>query len=94
MNKIKSYVGFAIKAKKVVIGQSLIKRTTQKMMCILLDATASQNLKDLATNVASKQGCALILVENLQDMTHINDLKIIAITDESLGNAIIEQSKL
>ena len=94
MNKIKSYVGFAIKAKKVVIGQSLIKRTTQKIICMLLDVSASQNLKDLATNVASKQGCALILVENLQDMTHINDLKIIAITDESLGNAIIEQSKL
>jgi len=94
MNKITSYVGFAIKAKKVLIGQSLIKSNKNKQIwCILLCSSASENLVKLAKNVASKQNCELITVNNLEELTHISGLKILAITDESLGKAIINNKE-
>ena len=94
MNKISSYVGFAIKARKVLIGQSLIKgNKTKQIYCLLVCSSASENLINLAQNVASKQNCELITINNLEDLTHISGLKIIAITDESLGNAIIKNKE-
>ena len=94
MNKITSYVGFAIKARKVLIGQSLIKgNKTKQIFCLLLCSSASENLINLANNVANKQNCELITINNLEEITHISGLKILAITDESLGNAIIKNKE-
>ena len=94
MNKINTYVGFAIKARKVLVGQSQIKQNkTKQIYCILVCSSASENLVDLAKNVATKQNCSVIKVENLEEITHKSGLKIIAITDESLGNAIIKNKE-
>ena len=90
MNKIISYIGFAIKAKKVIIGQSHLKRATDKIHLILVCSTASENLKNLAKNIATRQQCEMIVTESLlETLTNIKDIKIIGITDESLSKAII-----
>ena len=89
MNKISSYVGFAIKSRNVLIGQSKIKQNRDKQIhCILVCSSASENLVDLAHNVANKQNCEVISVKSLEDITHKDGIKIIAITDENLGKAI------
>lgn len=89
MNKIISYIGFAIKANKVIVGQSAIKRTIKPIQLVLVCSTASDNLKDLAKNVAIKHNCTyIVLKEVLEDLTHLKDVKIIAITDENLSAAI------
>ena len=94
MNKIKTYVGFAIKSNKVLIGQSTIKSNKNKQIyCILVCSSASENLVDLAKRVAEKNNCQAIVVENLEMLTHKEGLKIIAITDENLGNAIINNKE-
>ena len=94
MNKVISYIGYAIKSRKIIVGQSLIKRSKDNIYCILVDVSASQNLIDLAKNVANKNSCTYIVVENLEILTHIKDIKIIAITDESLGRAIVENKEI
>lgn len=94
MNKISTYVGFAIKARKVLIGQSTIKSNKIKQIyCILVCASASENLVNLANNVANKFSCEVITINNLEEITHKQGLKIIAITDESLGMAIIKNKE-
>jgi len=90
MKKISSYVGFAIKSRNVLVGQSIIKQNkTKQIYCIILCSSASENLINLAQNVATKQNCKIITVDNLEEITHKDGIKIIAITDENLGNAII-----
>jgi ribosomal protein L7Ae-like RNA K-turn-binding protein len=91
--KINSYVGFAIKSNKVLIGQSLIKHSKQQIFCILLDSSSSQNLIDLANNVANKHNCEALIVQNLEELTHINNVKIIAITDPQLAKAVVENKE-
>ncbi len=94
MNKINSYVGFAIKARKILVGQSQIKQNkTKQIHCILVCSSASDNLKDLAKNVAEKFGAEVIIVNDLEQITHKDGIKIIAITDESLGKAIIQNKE-
>jgi len=94
MNKISSYVGFAIKSRKVLVGQSIIKQNRDKQIyCILLCKSATENLLNLAQNVAKKQNCELIIVESLEEVTHKDGIKIIAITDENLGKAIINNKE-
>ncbi len=95
MNKIVSYLGFAIKANKIVVGQSAIKRTLKQLHLIMVCSTASQNLKDLAKNVAAKQKCACIeSQQQLDSLTHLENIKILALTDESLSKAIINEYSL
>ena len=94
MNKIISYIGFAIKAKKIIIGQGKLKTTLQKIYLILVSKTASKNLKDLAQNVANKHNCQLIITNcELSTLTNLNDIKIIGITDENLANAILKEKE-
>ncbi len=89
MQKIISYIGFANKSKQLLIGQSTIKSYKKDIYLILLDESASENLLSLATNSATKHNCELIRVKNLSHLTNISDVKIVALTNESLSKAII-----
>ncbi len=95
MNKIISYIGFAIKAKKIIIGQSHLKRTDKKIYLILVCHTASDNLINLAKNLSIKNNCDFIITKcKLEDLTKIYSVKIIGITDENLSKAIIENKEI
>lgn len=94
MNKIISYIGFAQKSNKLLSGQSTIKRTTKKLSLVLVCSSASQNLIDLATNIANKNQCEVIVTKPLlEDLTHIKNVKIVALVDENLSKAIIENKE-
>ena len=96
MKKIISYIGFAIKAKKFIAGQSPLKHNyKEKISVILVCNTASDNLKNLAKNIATKNECEVIITKvELEQLTNLKDIKIIGITDESLGKAIINNKEI
>lgn len=95
MNKIISYIGFAIKAKKVIVGQSHLKRTDKRLYLVLVCSSASENLIDLAKNLAFKNVCDYIITKpRLDTLTNIQDVKIIGITDENLSRAIIDNKEI
>ncbi len=90
MNKIISYIGFAVKAGKFISGQTSLKTTRKQLHLILVCNMASDNLKNLANNVATKHGCQVIITKpSLEELTKMENIKIFGITDESLSNAII-----
>ncbi len=94
MKKIISYIGFAIKAKKVVAGQSRLKHCKEPLTLIMVGQDATENLIHLAENIAKKHGCPLIKSKcNLEDLTHMAGIKIIALTDENLSKAIINEKE-
>lgn len=94
MNKIISYIGFAIKSKKVIVGQTMIKSSKNKIYLVLVCNTASQNLIDLGHSVAKKHDCPVIITkESLDELTHIKDVKIVGLLDENLSKAIFENKE-
>ena len=92
MNKIISYLGFAQKSKNLITGQTALKKTMKRLHLIIVCNSASQNLKDLAKNLADKHGCELIISNvALSDLIKFDDIKIIGLTEENLSKAILKE---
>ncbi len=92
MNKIISYLGFAQKSNNCIMGQTALKKTMKQLHLIIVCNSASQNLKDLAKNIANKHKCKFI-VSNvpLSDLIKFDDVKIVGLTEENLSKAIIKE---
>ena len=94
MNKIISYLGFAQKSNNLITGQTALKKTMKSLKLIMVCNSASENLKDLAKNLAIKHNCEMIVSRiELGELIKINDIKIIGIIDENLSKAIIENKE-
>lgn len=96
MNKIRSYIGFAIKSRSILLGQSKIKYCKGEISLIMLSKDATDNLYNLANNVAERKNCPVIKLNvTLDELTNVDNIKIIAITNNDLANGIInEYSKI
>ena len=94
MNKIISYLGFAQKSDNCILGQTALKKTKKHLHLIMVCNSASENLKDLAKNLANKHKCEFIIsgVE-LKNLIKFQDVKILGITDENLSKAIAENKE-
>ncbi|MBQ3502532.1 MAG: hypothetical protein IJA72_02600 [Clostridia bacterium] len=92
MNKlIKTYLGFSIKSRAIVIGQDRLKATKDKVYLIVYCSTASQNLKDLTFRLAEKYKCkAICLDDTLENYTSLEGCKVMGLTNMSLANAILK----
>ncbi len=89
MNKIISYIGFAIRSGNYIAGQTPLRYNKKQIHLILVCDTASDNLKNLAKNIAIKNSCDYIITKpKLSELTMMKDIKIFGILDESLSNAI------
>jgi len=94
MNKIISYLGFAIKSKNIITGQTPLKRYDKSLYLIMVSHTASDNLKNLAKNLSLRHSCEYIVSNvELSELTHIADIKIIGLTDEILSKAILNNKE-
>ena len=84
MNKINSYVGFAIKSRKVVYGADNIIKNNGCKLVIVSDALAQNTLQKLQT-----KNVKIITVPHTDYQTlNLRGLAV-AITDNSLAQAII-----
>ena len=92
MNKlIRTYLGFSIKSRAVVIGQDRLKVSKDKIYLLIYCYTASQNLKDLVIRLAQKFECkALMLDATLEEYTNLTGCKALGLTNSSLADAIIK----
>ena len=94
MNKIISYLGFAQKSNNCIMGQTALKKTTKQLKLILVCNSASENLKDMARNLANKHKCEMIISQiELKNLIKFDDIKILGLTDENLSKAIVENKE-
>lgn len=94
MNKIISYLGFARKSNNCIMGQTALKKSTKQVYLIVVDNSASENLKDMAKNIAQKHKCEFIISKvELSNLINYEDIKIIGLTDENLSKAIINNKE-
>ena len=92
MNKIISYLGFAQKSNNLITGQTALKKNKKQLFLIMVCSTASENLKNLAQNLANKHGCeCIILKTELKNLINFEDIKILGLPEENLSKAIIKE---
>lgn len=91
MNKISSYLGFCIRAGKIVFGVDRIE-TLKKAYLLLADEELKENSFKIMLKASEKFSVRLIVTEEklLGELLHRPQVKAVAITDEQLALAIIK----
>ena len=90
--KIKTYVGFAIKAGKIKFGVDNITATKGKINVILYDNQLSERSKKKILDYATVKN--IIIIEfPIEEILPERNCKALGITDINLANAIISEIK-
>ena len=87
-----TFIGFAIKARKVRFGVGAVSTLKPKVPLLILCDTASDNTKNDAVKLSKKLHSTLLIATGVkvEEIVYKEKCKLIAITDEGLAKAIIE----
>ncbi|MCI5819179.1 MAG: hypothetical protein MRZ86_01135 [Acidaminococcus sp.] len=86
--KIVTYLGFAQKAGKVVLGVDNITKKKKRYPLILVCDSASERTKKEILNFG---GTSVFETSNVAELANKQGCKVIAVVDENLANAIINE---
>lgn len=91
-HKVLSYIGFSVKAGKIVIGSNSVKEHRKKMYLIIVCHTAAQGTTEDAVHIAEKRNIPALSMQftELEKAVNKENAKVAAITDKSLSQAIID----
>ncbi len=89
-SKIESYIGFAIKARKVIFGYNAILLAKTKKYLFICCNTASHNTIDKIIKLAHKEKCILAMLYqgSLEQITGKINCKVLAISDKNFAVAL------
>ena len=95
-NKVVTFVGFALKARKAKCGVNAIKTIKGYAPVILICKTASKNTFDEVESIAKKLSAQILISEEylVEDIVHKENCKVVAITDKALAKAVLENSNV
>ena len=89
-SKAETFIGFVMRTGKFRIGANA-SATLKRAELVIVCHTASDNTKKEAEKLAKKFGCPLIqpIKKTLEQLTHRENAKVMAIEEKSLANAIL-----
>ncbi len=90
-SKVETYLGFCIRARKIIFGAELISRQKKGIKLLMVDGgTGASTLKTIV-NAGRVHGCPILETEvgALGALTHRPAVKGLAVTDEQLAKAIL-----
>ncbi len=89
INKIKSYIGFAIKSGQIIYGLDNIEVYRKKIHLILVSNTISDNSLEKIQKLANQRNLDILcLDDSIENITKRKNCKILAITNFELAKAI------
>lgn len=88
INKIKAYIGFAIKSKQIVFGVDSIKEKQVKV--IFFSGSLSESSKITCQKIAEKCECKIYEISNddMFEIVNSDKIKAFAVLNSDLANAI------
>ncbi len=92
--KAQTFIGFAIRANKYRIGMNAVQ-TLKKINLLIVCCSASENTKKEVEKLSIKYRCPIIITKEilLENITHKENSKVMAIADKTLAKAILENSE-
>ncbi|MBR2377500.1 MAG: hypothetical protein IKA85_07035 [Clostridia bacterium] len=93
-SKAFTFIGFAIKARKVKMGVNAVK-TLKKAELLILCHTATENTLKESVSLSNKLNAKLLILNEieLEKVTFKAGVKLIAITDKALSDAILKSDE-
>ncbi|HEY8389811.1 MAG TPA: hypothetical protein VIL26_02485 [Clostridia bacterium] len=90
INKVETYIRFAIKGRKIIYGLDNIKVQPNKIKIIIADNSLSEKSLRETKFISEKNKIPLILSEaDLNQILNTNNCKVIGISDINLAKAIL-----
>ncbi|MBQ8295451.1 MAG: hypothetical protein IJX87_03345 [Clostridia bacterium] len=90
-SKIETYLGFCIRAKKIVFGVDNVEKQRKGIKLLIADGELGQNSLKVMKKTQERFDCPLLITENgiLSERLHRDGVKAVAITDDHLASAIL-----
>ncbi len=90
-SKIETYLGFCIRAGKIIFGTEMISRQKKKIKLLIFDGGMGANSLKIMIKAQETHACPLLTTETgaLGEFVHKPAVKAVAVTDESLASAIL-----
>ena len=91
-SKIETYLGFCVRAQKIVFGTTEIERKKKGVYLLLADGGIGKNSLKIMVNAQQKLSCPLYVTKEagmLGEYLHRPAVKAAAITDQNLATAIL-----
>ncbi len=94
-SKIETYLGFCVRARKIVFGIDEIEKQKRGVFLIICDGTLGQNSLKVAQKAKETLNCPLIITKNgrLGELLHRPTVKSVAIKDNHLASAILQNAE-
>ncbi len=95
VNKVKTYIGFAVRAGRITYGADAVIRSPLAVKVILTERTINRTSAKKLSATADTVKIPLITVEDgfISEATHKDNCRCIGITDVNLADGIINQYK-
>ena len=90
ISKVKTYIGFAFKANKCVMGVDNLEKISKPIL-IVYSSTLSQNSVKKIVDLKNKYGHTIFEIENFNEISPREGCKALGIKDISLSGAITKQ---
>lgn len=88
--KISSYVGFALKAGKVVFGADNIIASNKRMLVLISESLGANSASKVLAH-AKETGMRVVTVEDVGAIVSREGVKAIGIREKNLAEAILKQ---
>ncbi len=90
-SKIETYLGFCVRARKIIFGVEMIERQKKGVYLLLCDGTIGKNSLKPTLQAKEKFNCPLLQTDAgvLGEALHRPAVKAVAITDQHLASAIL-----
>ena len=91
--RIKTFVGFAVRAGKIVWGTDNVLAWKKKLRLILASSDVSENALEKIRRYADDKPAKLSVLScgEVAELVHREGVKVIGITDKNLADAIVQE---
>ncbi len=91
-SKIETYLGFCIRARKIIFGTEMISRQKKGVKLLMIDGGIGANSLKEMLKAKERFGCPLVETEKgiLGETLHKPAVKTVAVLDDSLASAIVK----
>lgn len=88
--KIETYIGFCIRARKIVLGSGAISSLHGGVQLIIMDGKSAKNSVRLALKFKNRFSCPIVVCNSgFAEAVNREDCRLAAITDSELAKAIL-----
>ena len=90
-SKMRTYLGFCIRARKIVFGSEMISRQKKGVYLLLADGGIGKSSFKPVVAASERFGCPIVMTdaEALGELLSRPAVKAVAITDKNLASAIL-----